>query len=230
MNKALFWDFDGTLAYCKRGWTKSMADTLEFFGYTFDYQDVKAHMSAGFTWHGPEKDYTNVIGDKWWDFIFRYLNKLYVKLNITGDFDELNNHLRDIFLSPDNYVLYDDTEPTLKKCRQAGFKNFILSNNYPELYEIVKALGLGGYFDGCVVSANIGFEKPRKEIFEYALKAAGYPDSCYMIGDNPDADVKGAKAAGIPAILVHTPGPGGADFSFKNLTGVAELLAGRENQ
>ncbi len=27
-----------------------------------------------------------------------------------------------------------------------------------------------------------------------------------MVGDNPEADVKGAEAAGIPAILVHGDG------------------------
>jgi putative hydrolase of the HAD superfamily len=226
MNKALFWDFDGTLAYARRGWTATMAETLAFFGYPFDYQTVSEHMHRGFTWHAPEKDYAAYKGEKWWGYIFSHLNRLYRKLGISGGYDELNGHVKEMFLDPENYVVYPDTIPTLEKCRELGFKNYVLSNNYPELSDFVEAIGLGGYFEGCVVSANVGYEKPRREIFDIALRLAGHPDICYMIGDNPEADIKGAKAAGIPAILVHSPDTGEADHYFAELSGAAELLCG----
>lgn len=41
------------------------------------------------------------------------------------------------------------------------------------------------------------------EIFEYALHIAGNPEICYMIGDNPVADIQGGKGAGMKTILVH---------------------------
>ncbi len=48
-----------------------------------------------------------------------------------------------------------------------------------------------------------GYEKPRKEIFEYAILNAGKPEIRYMIGDNPIADYEGGFKAGMIPILVH---------------------------
>ena len=59
------------------------------------------------------------------------------------------------------------------------------------------------YFEEYFLSANIGYEKPRAEIFQYALEKTGNPEVCYMVGDNPISDVKGAQAVGMKTILVH---------------------------
>ena len=48
-----------------------------------------------------------------------------------------------------------------------------------------------------------GYEKPRREIFKYALSQAGNPEVSYMIGDNPIADYQGGLDAGMIPILVH---------------------------
>jgi hypothetical protein len=46
--------------------------------------------------------------------------------------------------------------------------------------------------------------KPHPDAFRMALRAAGAPRAVWMVGDNPIADVRGAEAMGIPAILVRT--------------------------
>lgn len=51
---------------------------------------------------------------------------------------------------------------------------------------------------------NMGYEKPRKEAYQYAIGQAGYPELCIMIGDNPVADYQGGMKAGMKAILVHS--------------------------
>ncbi len=50
-------------------------------------------------------------------------------------------------------------------------------------------------------SAHTGYEKPHPEAFRGVLDALGGAEKIWMIGDN--ADVAGAKAAGLPAILVR---------------------------
>ena len=46
--------------------------------------------------------------------------------------------------------------------------------------------------------------KPQKEIFDYALrKTNGLLEECIMIGDNPNADIKGAIDAGMDTIFVN---------------------------
>jgi putative hydrolase of the HAD superfamily len=49
----------------------------------------------------------------------------------------------------------------------------------------------------------VGYDKPRKEIFEYATAKVGNPEVRYMIGDNPVADYEGGLNAGMKPVLVH---------------------------
>jgi putative hydrolase of the HAD superfamily len=61
-----------------------------------------------------------------------------------------------------------------------------------------------GERDALVAAARTGYEKPHPEAYAAGRAAAGDPDELWMVGDNPVADVAGAEAANIPAILVHT--------------------------
>ena len=68
-------------------------------------------------------------------------------------------------------------------------------------------LGLGGFFDEIITSARVGFEKPRIELFQYALRNLRGTSRAWMIGDSYSADIRGAEAAGLPAILVRKAHP-----------------------
>jgi putative hydrolase of the HAD superfamily len=76
----------------------------------------------------------------------------------------------------------------------------------PELPALVGALGLEDLIDGVYTSAAIGYDKPHPEAFRHALRESGDPARRWMVGDNPVADVKGAQALGIPALLIRTAG------------------------
>ena len=82
----------------------------------------------------------------------------------------------------------------------------ILSNHVPELPALVAALGLDDLVESIFTSAVIGYDKPHPEAFRHALRASGDPASRWMVGDNPVADVAGAEALGIPAVLIRTAG------------------------
>jgi putative hydrolase of the HAD superfamily len=62
-------------------------------------------------------------------------------------------------------------------------------------------LGLGGRFEAVVVSAELGIRKPRREIFEAALRelGAGAPDFRDLTHLQPDAVVAGL--ADVPQVL-----------------------------
>ena len=71
-----------------------------------------------------------------------------------------------------------------------------------ELYNIqvkkVKRLGLSGYFTEIISSEQAGVTKPDKRLFEYALNRLGVSaGESMMIGDNPSADIGGAKSVGM---------------------------------
>ncbi len=71
--------------------------------------------------------------------------------------------------------------------------------------------GLGEALDGIVTSAQVGSRKPDPAIFRPALRLArcSATEAVY-VGDTPAEDVEGARAAGIPALLIDRGG--GADI------------------
>ena len=68
-------------------------------------------------------------------------------------------------------------------------------------------LGLDALVDVVWSSAVTGYDKPHPEAFRRALAELGWPSTVWMVGDNPRADVDGAEAVGIPAILIRRDGP-----------------------
>lgn len=73
--------------------------------------------------------------------------------------------------------------------------------------------------------------KPNPWIFGYALERLGIsPGAAVMIGDTLDTDIIGARAAGIPAVLVESGSPvprvsaATADARFADIRGVSERL------
>lgn len=133
--------------------------------------------------------------------------------------------------SPDTYTLYDDAIETLLECIELGAKNYILSNNYPELPDVAKALGLDKYISGYIVSSQIGYEKPHPGIFQYALSLANVNianDIYIMVGDNPAADMKGGKNAGFQTIYVHAPDNEKhceyADYYAESLSEISDIV------
>ena len=67
---------------------------------------------------------------------------------------------------------------------------------------MLEALGVARYFDAFTISCEVGFLKPRREIFEAALKRlSAKPSETIHVGDLFRADVVGAVDAGINAAL-----------------------------
>jgi putative hydrolase of the HAD superfamily len=87
---------------------------------------------------------------------------------------------------------------------------------------------LDGYFDCIVASTTSGAQKPDVAIFREALRRTGAdPASSIHVGDNYIADVLGARAAGIDAVLLDRSRGGGRgmfDFALRDgLGGTAGL-------
>jgi len=105
-----------------------------------------------------------------------------------------------------HYVRLDaDTVDVLRKLR-GKYKLGIVSNfAIPEYaWKLLNRFGLRMFFDVVLVSGAINRRKPSPIIFERALKALNLDASrVVFVGDTPGLDVKGAKNAGIKAILIE---------------------------
>ena len=106
---------------------------------------------------------------------------------------------------------------------QLGYRNYLLSNNFPELTHFVEDFGLTKYFSGLIVSSHVGYEKPRQELYDYAKKMANC-DSGVMVGDNPVADILGGKQAGLKTVFVHNSNPSQADYTFNSLEEILKII------
>ncbi len=88
------------------------------------------------------------------------------------------------------------------RLRRAGCRNVIVSNHVPELEQLLHDLGLADAVDAVFSSAVVSWEKPHPRFFLHVLDQLGRPPHVWMVGDNPVADVAGARAVGMPALLV----------------------------
>ena len=50
------------------------------------------------------------------------------------------------------------------------------------------------------------------------------PAECYMVGDNPNADIIGGKNMGMTTIFVHKDLPNEADFVCENLIEIVDII------
>ena len=68
--------------------------------------------------------------------------------------------------------------------------------------------GLDREVAGWVISEGAGLRKPDPEIFRFAAARAGQPlDGAWMIGDSAEADISGARDAGLPGVWLHRGRP-----------------------
>ncbi len=224
VRKVIFWDFDGTLLYPNESFLCSLTAAMEQHGYSFEEQMLKAFLVSSCSWYSPEREYTHRTGELWWDDLLDALRGFCAENGVGGDAEQVCAQFRRNVIDYD-YLLYDDAQTVLARCREMGYENYILSNNFPELTQVVERLGLKGYVSGCFLSSEIGYEKPRAEIFLRALAAVGHPKVCYMVGDNPVADVQGGRKTGLRTVLVHRQDADcGADYICGELSEIVELL------
>ena len=119
---------------------------------------------------------------------------------------------------------FPDAVPALRALRAAGLKLVAASNWDVSLHEQLDRTGLSGLLDGALSSAEVGAPKPDPEIFVRALALAGaQPDEAWHVGDDVEADVGGARAAGLEPVLIDRGGSLHAPPGVRRIASLAEL-------
>lgn len=218
--RVVFWDFDGTLARREDLWAGALRDAWRCVDDTImlSAEQLRPHLRKRFPWHDPSIVHAPVSAAQWW----AALHPVFVDAFTASGADpalaaEAASQVATELYRVDAWKATDGAEDALALTRNAGFRNIILSNHAPELPGLVEALELSTWVEETLTSAAIGAEKPNPAIFEFALRRAGVTnrESAWMVGDNPIADVEGARGVGIPAIL--------ADGSHPDAQGVTVL-------
>jgi putative hydrolase of the HAD superfamily len=104
------------------------------------------------------------------------------------------------------YVSIDENAERMLHALHGKYKLGIVSNfAIPEcVTKLLQRQGLVDFFDVVVVSGAVNKRKPSVEIFTKALEQMDVsPEETIFVGDTVDADVQGAKAAGMRTVYVE---------------------------
>jgi putative hydrolase of the HAD superfamily len=102
---------------------------------------------------------------------------------------------------------YPEVPGVLRALRENGARLVVVSNWDVSLHDVLERTRLRPLLDAVVTSAEFGAAKPDPAIFAHALELAGAraADAVHA-GDDLEADVEGARAAGIEPVLVARDG------------------------
>jgi putative hydrolase of the HAD superfamily len=84
----------------------------------------------------------------------------------------------------------------------------LCTNGVPDLQrEKIDATGIAKYFTEIVISGEVGYGKPSRDIYELVLSRLGArQEFTWNIGDSLERDIQGAKALGIKTVWVNRHG------------------------
>ncbi len=106
-----------------------------------------------------------------------------------------------------HFEMYDDAAPVLERLQSRGLKVGVISNSHRSLDAFREHFSLTGLIHVSVSSAEHGYMKPHRSIFDAALELAGVqPAESVMVGDSLKHDVEGALQAGMRAVLLRRSG------------------------
>ena len=130
---------------------------------------------------------------------------------------------------PKTCVLFPEVLSTLSILRLLRLRVGLITNGYERMQAAkVAALDLRSHIDAVLISETEGIRKPHPEIFRRAAHQLDVScEKAIYVGDNPEADIVGAKAADMWVVWRRNefwPEPEDADATIDSLDGVLKLI------
>ncbi len=165
-------------------------------------------------------------------YLIRLTTRLFDCLRIPCDEHAPAEHAAPVWelIGPTSLTVFPEVPETLAELRALGFRMAVVSNWQCGLAHYCEELGLRGYLDHVLASAEVGHEKPDRPMFLEALKLLGVaPDRVLHVGDSRVDDLVGARQAGMHAVLIDRTGaPVEPDVrTIRSLSEVVALVQGR---
>ena len=109
-----------------------------------------------------------------------------------------------ITISPTKTTLFPHSHEALSYLKNK-YKLYILTNGFKQVQTTkLKNCNLEQYFTKLICSEDAGVQKPKPEIFRYALKTVNAKkNESIMIGDDLNVDILGAKKSGIDQVFFN---------------------------
>lgn len=178
------------------------------------WREVDARRERGEErWGGPEGET---------GFWRRFVEEVFGRSGGKGLPEPLLSGLIAHFREDRHWKVYPETREVLSALRGAGRTLLVVSNWDSTLSRLLERLELSPFFDGVVVSAVFGASKPSRAIFDEAVRLAGVEHTeALHVGDSLVDDYRGARAAGLHALLLDRSGR--APEGFETIRSLSEL-------
>jgi putative hydrolase of the HAD superfamily len=132
------------------------------------------------------------------------------------------------FAEPSAWRIFPDVLPALAALRSANMRMGIISNWDERLRPLLRALHLSDYFEEIVISHEVGYAKPKRQIYQAALETLRLPASQILhMGDGRRENFEGARDAGFAALLLDRSNAGTDPQTIATLECVLSTEANR---
>ncbi|UCF59464.1 MAG: HAD family hydrolase [Candidatus Bathyarchaeota archaeon] len=162
-----------------------------------------------YAWKEAEKgldfrDLATLLDEFWVQWNLRVLGNLQVTTNTRILAEFIATHWWDYC----NIAIYPDAEKILPLLKDRNLKVGVVTNGLQsDVDEILVRVNLQNFFDVVVVIDTLRKMKPDVEVFHYALqKLKTVPSNAIFIGDEVEADYRGAQRSGLTAYLIDRKG------------------------
>ena len=189
---ALLVDAGGTLLHTTEPVAETYARVSAAHGHTVSAASVKAGFRAAFAERTLGPRYVGDGRPFWRRVVWQATGSADPAL-----FEELYAH----YTRPEAWLVAEGAAEVLDGLRAAGVRTAVASNWDSRLRPLLDALDLTRRIDAIVVSCEVGVDKPAPALFLAACAAVGVPPaSAVHVGDDEEADVRGARRAGLGAL------------------------------
>lgn len=199
----LFFDAGNTLVYPNLG---LVAEKLASRGSKVKTSDLDAaEQKTRYELDDPDLVRTSNDDARWnlyFRTIFRYSGVADVLI-----VEAVLEELRTIHRTNNLWEIVPPEVPAALESLKGRYRLSVISNANGTVREKLRRVGLLGYFETVIDSAEEGIEKPDPRIFHAAVKRTGAKiEQSLYIGDMYHIDVAGARAAGMDVVLLDPAG------------------------
>ena len=155
----------------------------------------------------------------------RRFEQLTRELGLEADAGEMADMFADGLAN--NGDLYPGTIEVLHALAETH-KLALITNGLSEVQRArVQRLDLGSLFSAVIISAEVGYSKPGREIFDVTFAALGSPSrsDVVIVGDSLSSDIAGGESYGIATVWFNPTGIGNGSATYTHeIATLSELV------
>jgi putative hydrolase of the HAD superfamily len=208
-------DLGDTLIRAHPSWTAVYRRVLADHGMVVDPDALESALEATYRSNGDHVEGPfEASADASYHRLKHFDTQVLRRLGLAVPPDAFFRSLAAAFEERGAWWVYEDVPQALDTLRGAGIRLGVISNWGWSCPELIHTLGLARHFEAIVVSDRVGYLKPSAGIFRHAMDLMGVvPGQVVHVGDSYQADVVGARTAGLRPVLIRRSRGGHIGYS-----------------